>query len=166
MAWGTIPDSLVQVGADLDIDLAADLMKANAEYLFNSALRGGEFLNPVRLGLMRGVVTFLNEDFDTQSPKARAHMTEVAVLFSDGIDGDPNFSAAPTVILSLTEDDSTMDWYTNYVQAHPYIVYNTLTATGFSVGCIGLRGSSNIGVSSGFEAAIRWLAIGPVTTGE
>jgi hypothetical protein len=95
-----------------------------------------------------------------------ADLPAVTITFSSGsTDGNPNFSVAPNVYLSLMEDTSggAQDWFTQLVQATAHVVNASITTTQFQFEVIGRRGTGTAGNLAG---VVHWLAMGLVTSGE
>lgn len=156
--WTAISDARIDAESPIDEDLVTDI-RENAEYLHERAVRAGTHGTGVRLAIARGKV------YDTAATDGSGNMSSIAlapVTFStDALDGNPNFSSAPVVVISIEESSTDDEWTTSYsVQCN--IREASVATTGFTAEWFvtGATATATIG------AYIHWIAIGPVTAGE
>lgn len=155
MGWTALTQASVETLDNLNVDLMTDIVD-NKSFLFDSACRAGTFAIPVRLAMARGAVDLGAADNATD--------TAAVVFADDADDGDPNFSAAPVVLLGLEEDSSggLADWESDdTVVERVFINDSSLSATGFTI-----EAELNTGAASNWGITVNWIALGAVTSGE
>jgi hypothetical protein len=140
----------------LDEDLVEDLSD-HGDYNFDHAVRGGTDAVGVRLAIARG-----ETDFTAVSQT----LVQVDITFAtDSDDGDPGFSAAPRVIVTLKEDaTSTNDW-TGLAAGDEMWVYIEEGYPSTTV-CRCQVWFDDGGAGTNYKGHLQFIAIGEPTAGE
>jgi hypothetical protein len=149
MGWTDISDSRIDADSFVNVGLVGD-MTANPVYNHDHAIRSGTHTTGARTCMARGKTQFSWSDVTTGTQ---------AVSFSDALDGDPNFLAAPVVSMRLEESPAGEDWVSNG-PATVYLEDDTLDEAGFTAR-VDFSGSA-------FDPTgwVHWIAIGEVQAGE
>ncbi len=148
--WTDISASRKDADSPIDEDLFSDL-DDNTTYNHERAIRSGTHATGVRTCIARG---------KTAWSFATGEYVIVLIEFDTALDGDPNFLAAPTVIMTLEEDPAGSDEWLGE-QPSVYLEETTVTASQCS-GTVQFTPSSSLTV----QGWIHWIAIGTVMAGE
>lgn len=155
--WTVIPDTDTDADSPLTEDLVTDI-KENAEYLHERAVRAGTHTVPVRLAFARGVYI---DTASTDGGGDTGIVTQAITFAAEAIDGDPNFSVAPTVVVSIQESTAHDDWGSPSVVS-VWLDETAVSTTGFTVSWQLVGGAA----SAAIGARISFFAAGLVTSGE
>lgn len=157
MSWTEIAATRYDQDSPEDEDLWGDII-ANAAYNYDHALRCGIHATGARNCMAHGVVSF--SDVTVGANKA---FTGTVTFATDAIDGDPNFSTPPTVILTLEQvTDATYEAWTpaNSIYAYSAIV------TARDVDTFTYRIQFYNALDPDLSGKLHWRAVARVTAGE
>ncbi|MCP4898882.1 MAG: hypothetical protein GY906_18070 [bacterium] len=161
MGWTDIDDTTFDAESPNVEGLFEDIVE-NTEYNFEHAVRGGTHAAGVRLATARGAVSFT---------AVSQTLLQVDITLNGGgtdcDDGDPNFDAAPRVILTIREDPTSANDFTSggassFNEMHYWIEEGYPTTA--TCRCQVWMDDGSAGPN--YKGMIHFIAVGTVTSGE
>lgn len=155
--WTSISSTRLDADSPIDEDLTTDL-DDNAKSIRERQLRTGIHALGVRLALARG-----EKAASVAISSGLGTSIDTITFSSDATDGNPNFSAAPTVLgLTFEELSTGVDIGTSDPAVSCYIEEGGPTTTTLAV-VTSVQDAANDGT---LNFLIHWAVVGPVTSGE